>query len=68
MDGVDNVASLTPDQLAGLRYIGRATVTDVYMMMGRELESLAEVPAGNILGDSLLGVVQGTLYRLLVHL
>ncbi|KAK2178328.1 hypothetical protein NP493_547g01002 [Ridgeia piscesae] len=50
VEGTDQVADLTTGQLAGLRYVSRATVTDVYMLMGRELESLPEVPAGNILG------------------
>jgi len=37
-----------------LEHIGTAQANELYMFMGRELESLDEIPAGNILGTSLI--------------
>ena len=33
-----------------MNHIARVDIKDLFMFMGRELESLEEVPAGNILG------------------
>lgn len=36
--------------LTSTRHITAFTVEELYLCMGRELESLTEVPAGNIIG------------------
>ncbi|XP_013413557.1 elongation factor-like GTPase 1 isoform X1 [Lingula anatina] len=42
--------SLTVSELTSGHHITSVTVNDLYMFMGRELEDLDEVPAGNVLG------------------
>lgn len=42
--------NLTLKDLKAGQHITKVCVTDLYLMMGRELESLEEVPAGNVLG------------------
>ncbi|XP_039291871.1 elongation factor-like GTPase 1 isoform X2 [Nilaparvata lugens] len=42
--------NLTLKDLRGGNHITRATISDLYLLMGRELEQLTEVPAGNVLG------------------
>lgn len=35
----------------------KTTLTDLYMLMGRDLEPVDEVPAGNIFGKNILKVI-----------
>ncbi|XP_046678882.1 LOW QUALITY PROTEIN: elongation factor-like GTPase 1 [Homalodisca vitripennis] len=42
--------NLTLKDLKAGQHITRVTVNELYLMMGRELETLEEVPAGNVLG------------------
>lgn len=42
--------SLSIKDLSSDRHITVATVRDVYLFMGRELELMDSVPAGNVLG------------------
>ncbi|RZF46487.1 hypothetical protein LSTR_LSTR007603 [Laodelphax striatellus] len=42
--------SLTLKDLRGGNHVTRATITDLYLLMGRELEQLEQVPSGNVLG------------------
>lgn len=39
------MATLKSDQ-----HVMKTTITDLYMLMGRDLEPVEEVPAGNIFG------------------
>ena len=42
--------SLTVDTLTADLHMTQITVKDLYTFMGRELEVMKEIPAGNILG------------------
>lgn len=44
---LDNVADLATNCC----HIATLAIEDLYMFMGRELEALDEIPAGNILGN-----------------
>ena len=48
--GVEIDSTKTVAQLSGHNHITVATVNQLYLFMGRELEMLDEVPAGNVLG------------------
>ena len=41
---------LTVNTLTGDLHMPHITVTDLFTFMGRELEAMDEIPAGNILG------------------
>lgn len=43
-------AGVTVKDLPSSRHITTATVDELYMFMGRELEQLEDVPAGNVIG------------------
>ncbi|XP_074650773.1 elongation factor-like GTPase 1 [Tubulanus polymorphus] len=45
-------SKLSLDDLSSHRHITQFTVDNLYLMMGRELEALDSVPAGNVLGIS----------------
>lgn len=49
MAGSDGATEIIED-FADDDHVTVVTVTDLYMFMGRELESLDTVPAGNVLG------------------
>ncbi|XP_046400557.1 elongation factor-like GTPase 1 isoform X2 [Ischnura elegans] len=49
-DGKEIDPSLTLKDLKSGQHISVATVSDVFLLMGRELEVLEEAPAGNIIG------------------
>jgi len=35
----------------------KTTITDLYMLMGRDLELVDEVPAGNIFGKNIFKII-----------
>ena len=43
-------AAQSIDRREGGKYMASFTVRNLYLLMGRELESLSSVPAGNVLG------------------
>jgi ribosome assembly protein 1 len=53
-------AALPPDHPRNARYIQTATITNLYMMMGRELMPVEIVPAGNIFA---IGGLEGKVLR-----
>ncbi|XP_054286195.1 elongation factor-like GTPase 1 isoform X1 [Macrosteles quadrilineatus] len=48
--GEEIVAGVTLKDLKSGQHVTRVTLSDLYLMMGRELETLECVPAGNVLG------------------
>ena len=48
--GAQEVEEQYPDFLENQQHISAVDVKDLYLLMGRELEALDEVPAGNVLG------------------
>lgn len=40
------------DDVSGVPHLSRCSMENLYLLMGRELEELQEVPAGNVLGKS----------------
>lgn len=49
--GEEIAANVTLKDLKAGQHITRVTVTELFLMMGRELEELEQVPAGNVLGE-----------------
>lgn len=43
-------SNMTVKDLAGSHHVTSFVVSDLYLFMGRELELMNEVPAGNVLG------------------
>lgn len=43
----------------------KTKITDLYMLMGRDLEPVDEVPAGNIFGESLILCLLSIIYLIL---
>ena len=48
VNGIDTISALSSD----VCHIATVDIDDLYIFMGRELEPLDSVPAGNILGNS----------------
>ena len=51
--GIDVTEVQSLKDLSAGEHITSFTVEDLYLLMGRELESLDEIPAGNVLGKFL---------------
>ena len=51
-EGKEVDGSLTLESLDSKEHVTICEVTDLYLFMGRELEALSSVPAGNIVGKS----------------
>lgn len=47
--------SAPPDDLPAVPHMARCTLEHLYLLMGRELQELEEVPPGNVLGRAASG-------------
>ena len=48
--GAQELLQQHPDFLENQQHLSTVEVTDLFLLMGREMEALEEVPAGNVLG------------------
>ena len=55
-------SSATLEDLEAGHHITVVTVTELYLFMGRELETLDCMPAGNVLGTYLLSLLDSLKY------
>ncbi|XP_077988979.1 elongation factor-like GTPase 1 [Glandiceps talaboti] len=50
VQGASAISGETVDKMEGSKHISVADIDEVYLLMGKELENMDEIPAGNILG------------------
>ncbi|XP_070543409.1 elongation factor-like GTPase 1 [Ptychodera flava] len=52
LQGEEAISTETLDKMENTKHIAHTTIDEVYLLMGRELESMEEIPAGNVFGIS----------------